>query len=183
MDVDEIALIYGQDRTTDWGVSVSRDAAHGTKLAFEVFSAGKAGVWGNWKESCTASQRGPYRDGSQYEDLAAQAHARRGSTPSTAIGEGTRQAQAPPTNGITTRSQAAAAKAAATGGAGGGVGAIVPMDVDADIGGNHVAFSIGAQVGQEEASSGADTSAHGANVLQDNLGYGSQWDWKKDNCE
>lgn len=61
IEVDEIALVYGQDRTSDWAVAVSRDASKGAKLDFEVFGAGKAGVWGEWKHSCTASQRGPHR--------------------------------------------------------------------------------------------------------------------------
>uniref|UniRef100_V5GGT3 Uncharacterized protein n=1 Tax=Kalmanozyma brasiliensis (strain GHG001) TaxID=1365824 RepID=V5GGT3_KALBG len=37
---DDLALIYGQDRTSDWAVAVSRDAARGAEVEFEVFGSG-----------------------------------------------------------------------------------------------------------------------------------------------
>lgn len=58
---DDLALIYGQDRTSDWAVAVSRDAARGAKVEFEIFGCASAGFWGNWSHTLSACQRGPHR--------------------------------------------------------------------------------------------------------------------------
>ncbi|KDN42292.1 hypothetical protein K437DRAFT_257922 [Tilletiaria anomala UBC 951] len=171
MEIDEIALVYGQDRTTDWGVSVSRDAARGTKLAFEVFSMGKAGVWGDWRSSGSASQRGPYRDGSQYRDLL-QERARRGTTPTNpaaAAHNGSRVPGDPTSPG--------------------------PMDVDTDLSGLHLGLHLAMGAAGGAGGTGESLNSHGAkpvsstlhsqsqnvNALQTNLGYGRDWEWIKQN--
>ncbi|SPO23736.1 probable conserved hypothetical Ustilaginaceae-specific protein [Ustilago trichophora] len=61
ISVDDLALIYGQDRTSDWAVAVSRDAARGARAEFEIFGAASAGFWGNWSHTLSACQRGPHR--------------------------------------------------------------------------------------------------------------------------
>ncbi|KAN0065788.1 hypothetical protein ACQY0O_000918 [Thecaphora frezii] len=61
IDLDELALIYGQDRTSDWGVGVSKDSSRGARVEFEILSAGQTGFWGSWSHSLSASQRGPHR--------------------------------------------------------------------------------------------------------------------------
>lgn len=65
LDADDIVLIYGQDLTSDWACAVNLEAGRGARVEFEVFSVAKLGVWGNWKTSCSASQRGPHRGGSR----------------------------------------------------------------------------------------------------------------------
>ncbi|CDU26368.1 uncharacterized protein SPSC_06562 [Sporisorium scitamineum] len=59
--IDDLAFIYGQDRTSDWAVAVSRDAARGAKVEFEIFGSVSAGFWGNWSHTLSACQRGPHR--------------------------------------------------------------------------------------------------------------------------
>lgn len=59
--IDDLAFIYGQDRTSDWAVAVSRDAARGAKVEFEIFGNASAGFWGNWSHTLSACQRGPHR--------------------------------------------------------------------------------------------------------------------------
>ncbi|CBQ73312.1 conserved hypothetical Ustilaginaceae-specific protein [Sporisorium reilianum SRZ2] len=59
--IDDLAFIYGQDRTSDWAVAVSRDAARGAKVEFEIFGSASAGFWGNWSHTLSACQRGPHR--------------------------------------------------------------------------------------------------------------------------
>ena len=61
ISVDDLALIYGQDRTSDWAVAVSRDAARGARVEFEIFGTASAGFWGNWSHTLSACQRGPHR--------------------------------------------------------------------------------------------------------------------------
>lgn len=56
-----MALIYGQDCTSDWACAVTLEAERGSKVEFEVFSYIHTGVWGEWKTHCSASQRGPHR--------------------------------------------------------------------------------------------------------------------------
>ncbi|EPQ27517.1 uncharacterized protein PFL1_05055 [Pseudozyma flocculosa PF-1] len=65
IDVDELALVYGQDRTSDWGVGVSCDSSRGARVDFEVFGSARTGFWGSWSHSLSASQRGPHRPVSQ----------------------------------------------------------------------------------------------------------------------
>lgn len=57
-----MALIYGQDCTSDWACAVTLEAERGSKVEFEIFSYLHTGVWGEWKTHCSASQRGPHRD-------------------------------------------------------------------------------------------------------------------------
>jgi hypothetical protein len=59
--LDDLSLIYGVDCTTDWAMAVTLSSSVGSRVEFEVFAAAKAGVWGGWKTSCSASQRGPHR--------------------------------------------------------------------------------------------------------------------------
>jgi len=61
VDIDDMALIYGQDCTSDWACAVTLEAERGSKVEFEVFSFLETGVWGEWKTACSASQRGPHR--------------------------------------------------------------------------------------------------------------------------
>lgn len=61
LEPDDVVFIYGQDLTSDWACAVNREAARGARVEFEVFSAAKLGVWGDWKTKCSASQRGPHR--------------------------------------------------------------------------------------------------------------------------
>lgn len=61
IEADEIALIYGQDRTSDWAVAVAKDSARGAKVDFDIFGAGNTSFWGSWSHSVSASQRGPHR--------------------------------------------------------------------------------------------------------------------------
>jgi hypothetical protein len=61
LELDEMAFVYGQDCTSDWACAVTLEAERGSKIEFEVFSFLQAGVWGNWKTACSASQRGPHR--------------------------------------------------------------------------------------------------------------------------
>lgn len=68
IELDELILVYGQDCTSDWAVAVTLAANVGNRVEFEIFSAAKAGVWGNWKTTCTASQRGPHRPGNSDKD-------------------------------------------------------------------------------------------------------------------
>ena len=58
---DDLAFIYGQDRTSDWAVAVSRDSARGARVEFEIFGSASAGFWGNWSHTLSACQRGPHR--------------------------------------------------------------------------------------------------------------------------
>lgn len=67
---DELALIYGQDRTSDWAVAVSRDAARGARVEFEVFGTASTGFWGNWSHTLSACQRGPHRPPAPRRDCA-----------------------------------------------------------------------------------------------------------------
>ncbi|PWN43130.1 hypothetical protein IE81DRAFT_346737 [Ceraceosorus guamensis] len=67
MEADELCLVYSTDRTSDWACAVQLGAAQGAKVDFHVFSVGTAGVWGEWRSTLSASQRGPHRDPSQYE--------------------------------------------------------------------------------------------------------------------
>ncbi|GAK65835.1 uncharacterized protein PAN0_010c4057 [Moesziomyces antarcticus] len=59
--IDDLALIYGQDRTSDWAVAVSRDTARGARVEFEIFGSISSGFWGNWSHTLSACQRGPHR--------------------------------------------------------------------------------------------------------------------------
>ena len=59
--IDDLAFVYGQDRTSDWAVAVSRDAARGGRVEFEIFGSASAGFWGNWSHTLSACQRGPHR--------------------------------------------------------------------------------------------------------------------------
>lgn len=59
--IDDLAFVYGQDRTSDWAVAVSHDAARGAKVEFEIFGSASAGFWGNWSHTLSACQRGPHR--------------------------------------------------------------------------------------------------------------------------
>ncbi|KAI3482276.1 hypothetical protein L1887_55109 [Cichorium endivia] len=59
--IDDLALIYGQDRTSDWAVAVSRDTARGARVEFEIFGGISSGFWGNWSHALSACQRGPHR--------------------------------------------------------------------------------------------------------------------------
>jgi len=68
--IDDLALIYGQDRTSDWAVAVSRDAARGAKVEFEIFGSASAGFWGNWSHTLSACQRGPHRPQAARRDQA-----------------------------------------------------------------------------------------------------------------
>ncbi|KAK0549990.1 hypothetical protein OC846_002607 [Tilletia horrida] len=63
IEPDDIVLVFSQDRTSDWACAVSRNTAKGASVEFEVFSIGKASVWGEWRTAMTASQRGPHRGG------------------------------------------------------------------------------------------------------------------------
>ncbi len=71
ISVDSLSLIYGQDRTSDWAVAVSRDAARGAKVEFEIFGSASAGFWGNWSHTLSACQRGPHRPQAARHDQAA----------------------------------------------------------------------------------------------------------------
>lgn len=68
--VDDLALIYGQDRTSDWAVAVSRDAARGARVEFEIFNSANMGFWGNWSHTLSACQRGPHRPQATRRDRA-----------------------------------------------------------------------------------------------------------------
>ncbi|UTT92097.1 hypothetical protein NDA17_003520 [Ustilago hordei] len=59
--IDHLALIYGQDRTSDWAVAVSRDTARGARVEFEICNSAHKGFWGNWSHTLSACQRGPHR--------------------------------------------------------------------------------------------------------------------------
>ncbi|KAK0561940.1 hypothetical protein OC844_002945 [Tilletia horrida] len=63
IEPDDIVLVFSQDRTSDWACAVSRNTSKGAQVEFEVFSVGKASVWGEWRTAMTASQRGPHRGG------------------------------------------------------------------------------------------------------------------------
>ncbi|KAL9938772.1 hypothetical protein V8E36_002491 [Tilletia maclaganii] len=63
IEPDDIVLVFSQDRTSDWACAVSRNTSRGAQVEFEVFSVGKASVWGEWRTAMTASQRGPHRGG------------------------------------------------------------------------------------------------------------------------
>ncbi|KAE8211315.1 hypothetical protein CF327_g4915 [Tilletia walkeri] len=63
VEADDIALVFSQDRTSDWACAVSRNTTKGAQVEFEVFSIGRASVWGEWRTAMTASQRGPHRGG------------------------------------------------------------------------------------------------------------------------
>ncbi|CAD6888661.1 unnamed protein product [Tilletia controversa] len=63
IEADDVALVFSQDRTSDWACAVSRNTTKGAQVDFEVFSLGKASVWGEWRTAMTASQRGPHRGG------------------------------------------------------------------------------------------------------------------------
>ncbi|KAJ1026821.1 hypothetical protein NDA16_002118 [Ustilago loliicola] len=69
--IDDLALIYGQDRTSDWAVAVSRDAARGARVEFEIFNSANMGFWGNWSHTLSACQRGPHRPQPTRRDRAA----------------------------------------------------------------------------------------------------------------
>ncbi|TKY89233.1 hypothetical protein EX895_001764 [Sporisorium graminicola] len=66
--IDDLAFIYGQDRTSDWAVAVSRDATRGAKVEFEIFGSASAGFWGNWSHTLSACQRGPHRSPGAHND-------------------------------------------------------------------------------------------------------------------
>ena len=69
IDVDELALIYGQDRTSDWAVAVSKDSTRGAQVEFEVLGTASSGFWGSWSHSLSASQRGPHRSTVQHSGV------------------------------------------------------------------------------------------------------------------
>lgn len=61
VDIDDMVMIYGQDCTSDWACAVTLEAERGARVEFEVLSLLETGVWGEWRTSCSASQRGPHR--------------------------------------------------------------------------------------------------------------------------
>ncbi|PWN32271.1 uncharacterized protein FA14DRAFT_192504 [Meira miltonrushii] len=61
VEMDDLVLVYGKDCSSDWAVAVTLASSAGNRVEFEVFTAAKAGLWGGWKTTCTASQRGPHR--------------------------------------------------------------------------------------------------------------------------
>ena len=169
VEMDEIALIYGMDRTSDWGVSVTRDAAVGTKLKFEVFSLAKAGVWGDWRSSGSAAQRGPYREVQQWHEV----EQKKDTNASTTV--------ATPTATTHDTEMSRTASTVSTEGAG-RAGSIVPMDLDADVQGVKVGlhFGNGGQNPDAAASSnGGGPTSYRPAAAQEALGYGKEWEWNK----